>query len=269
MSDGIEMDASDFGFEDSSSDTSTGSPSDTTQAPPSAEGQEQQTGVEGEAPPNATPTTEQMFNLRYNHEDRQVPLNELLSLGQKGLNYDKLQERLSSYESDPRIQFVDELSSQHGMTFDQFIESFRQEQIQGQIDELIQNNIPPEYAEEMVRNREFREKLEAEQRAREEKEMQDRDFMDFFNTFKQLHGRDFDAQKDNDDIPQEVWQANEQGVPFKYAYLEHFVNKLQVENQVLRQNKKNSETSPVGSLNAFGQNDVGGEDEFLIGFNSV
>jgi hypothetical protein len=121
----------------------------------------------------------------------------------------------------------------------------------------------------MVRNREFRERLEQEQLAREQKEAQDLDFKEFFHTFQTLNGRPFDAVKDQDNIPQEVWQKNQEGVPFKYAYLEHFVNKLQTENAVLRQNKKNSESSPVGSLNAYGQNDVGSDDEFLLGFNSV
>ena len=44
---------------------------------------------------------------------------------------------------------------------------------------------------------------------------------------------------------------NEQGVPLKYAYLEHFVNSLRNENQILKQNQINQERSPVGSTTGF------------------
>ena len=45
--------------------------------------------------PTQAPAT---IKVRYNHEDREIGLDEAAILAQKGLNYDKLDERLKSYE---------------------------------------------------------------------------------------------------------------------------------------------------------------------------
>lgn len=43
------------------------------------------------------------LKVKYNHEEMEIPENEAIPLIQKGLNYDKLQERLNSIQNDPRL----------------------------------------------------------------------------------------------------------------------------------------------------------------------
>jgi hypothetical protein len=253
------------GTESTSSETaqvdSTGTPSQV----------EQGSQVEGQPNTNGDPgqQSEQLVKLRFNHEDKEVPLSEAIQLAQQGMNYSKLQEKLTSLESDPRLAFVERLASENNMSIEDFINAFEEERTQAEIDELVQASIPKEYAEEMVKNRQFREQLEAQQNAQQQEQMQQQENLEFFEQFKALHGREFDAQNDIKDIPQEVWQMNEQGIPLKFAYLQHFANQVKTENAQLKQNQINSDKSPVGSVTAFGSHNEGGEDEFLIGFNSV
>lgn len=91
--------------------------------------------------------------------------------------------------------------------------------------------------------RELRESVEQEQRQKAE-------YADFFQTFKKLNKRDFNAETDQ--IPNEVWEANEKGVPLKYAYLEHYTSQLETAEAKAKANQENAATS-TGSVTGQGE----------------
>ena len=57
---------------------------------------------------NVTPQTEtvQKIKVKYNHEEKELPIDEVKVLAQKGMNYDKLVEKLQKYESDPGLKWL-------------------------------------------------------------------------------------------------------------------------------------------------------------------
>jgi hypothetical protein len=248
-------------------------------APPQAE----ETPVEDSALPQAEEMTEdtqeldettdtedvtpQMLRVKFNKEEREIPLDEAVPLVQKGMNYDKLQEKLQSLESDPRLSFVEELAKEQGMDVNQYLDAVKQWKEQAKLDELVQQNIPEDVAKEMLENRKFRDQYENERKAKEEESKRNEEFKDFLSFFKEANDRDFDAQKDQ--IPQEVWQAHNSGIPLKYAYLEHHNNQLKSQLQTYKQNESNAKKAPVQSLTSYGNNETEAEDDFLKGFNSI
>lgn len=208
----------------------------------------------------------QMIKVKFNHEEQEIPLDEAIPLIQKGMNYDKLQEKYGQLESDPRLTFVEEMAKEQGMDVPEFLEAVKSAREDRQLQELVQNNIPEEYAREMLENRKFREQLEQEKQQNAEEEKRNTEYTEFFDVFQQTNDRNFDPTKDQ--IPQEVWDAHAQGTPLKYAYMEHHARELKSQLQTFKQNEKNTKRAPVGSLTNFGGDEPTSEDLFLKGFNS-
>lgn len=209
----------------------------------------------------------QALKVKYNKEEMEIPFDEAIPLVQKGLNYDKTLERLQALESDPRLSFVEELARDQGMEVNEYLDAVKQFREQERINELVQQGISEELAQEMLENKKFREQIEAERKAREEEEQKNAEFQEFFDTYRDLNSKEFVPNQDT--IPDEVWQANESGVPLKYAYMEHQMKQLQSKLQVLQQNQTNQQKAPVGSVSAHGSTSMESEDPFLQGFNSI
>jgi hypothetical protein len=211
--------------------------------------------------------TPQMVKLRYNHEDEEVTLEEAIQLAQMGKNYPKLQEKLQSLETDPRLNFIEELAQQHGMTGQEYMEAVRQQREQAKIDELVSQGISEELAQEINENKKFREQYENEKKAKAEEEKKNQDFAEFFDYFRQANGREYVPNQDA--IPENVWESVNQGVPLKFAYMAHENTQLRTQLSALKQNKANASKAPVGSVTAHGGNEIASDDPFLAGFDSI
>lgn len=208
----------------------------------------------------------QALRVKYNHEEREIPIDEAIPLVQKGLNYDKLQERYQALESDPRLQFIESLANQYGMDVNEYMTAVQQQQEQSRIQELVEKGISEELAQEMLENRKFREQIEAEKQAKQQEEQENAQYNEFFDYFREANGRDFAPNQDN--IPENVWEATKNGVPLKYAYMEHQNQQLQQQLQTLKQNESNAKKAPIGSVTAHGGTETASEDDFLRGFFS-
>jgi hypothetical protein len=226
--------------------------------------------VETESAPQETVETPaetlQSLRVKYNKEEREIPIDEAIPLVQKGLNYDKVQERLQALESDPRFNFVEQMANQYGMTAEEYIQAVQAQQEQEHINELVQQGISQELAQEMLENRKFREQFEAEKRARADEVRRNSEYNDFFDYFRQSNGRDFVPNQD--EIPPTVWEQANQGVPLKYAFAMHEATQLRQQIATLKQNESNAKKAPVGSVTGYGSKEVANDDPFLAGFNT-
>jgi hypothetical protein len=212
---------------------------------------------------------EAFLKIKYNKEEIPLSEDEARELAQKGKNYDKLQEKVQQLESDPRLSFVEDLAKEQNMTVDQYLQEVKKWKEQQQINELVNQNIPEEYAKEMLENRKFREQIESERKAKEQESKQSEEYGDFLQYFKQSNGRQFDPEKDADLLPQEVWQQHEAGVPLKFAYMEHQNNQLQSQLKTLKQNKENEKKAPVQGVTRHGSDNATSTDPFEQGFDSI
>jgi hypothetical protein len=211
-----------------------------------------------------TPLT---FKVKYNKEEQELTYDDAVPLIQKGMNYDKLQERLQALETDPRLTFVEQLAQEQGMNVNEYLEAVQQYKEQEKLNQLIQQNIPEDLAKEILETRKFREQIEAERKSKTDEEKKNMEFNDFFTYFKNANGRDFDTNTDQ--IPAEVWEANKNGVPLKYAFMEHHANQLASQIKVLKQNESNKKKAPIAGVSAHGSQEIASEDEFMRGFNSI
>lgn len=229
--------------------------------------QEQPTDLAEDTKPageETQPVTEpQKIKVKYNHEEQEIDYDEAVPLIQKGMNYDKALERAKQEARDAVIaeqgyewngkQITTEAEYKQALQEKELIEKYK--------------DLPEELVQEILDNRRFRDEYEADKQAKTEEEKSNQEFQEFFDYFKQANGRDYNPAKDQ--IPPEVWEANKNGTPLKYAFMEHHNNQLKSQLQTKKQNEENALKSPVGSLSSHGSTEVAEEDDFMRGFNSI
>ena len=199
----------------------------------------------------------QKMKLKYNHQEVELPLDEIQVLAQKGMNYDKLQEKLHQAENNIGIQYLNDLAKRNGTDIEGLVNYWKEQERQAELNQLIQNNIPKELADEILENRKYREQQKELQKQNEEKQRQELEFREFFEMFPNVAPNTIEGS---------VWEKVDQGIPLKYAFMEQEMNRLKAENSILQNNNNNKKKAVV---NPIGNGNEENYDPFLDGFNSL
>lgn len=211
------------------------------------------------------PQAPQTIKIKFNHEERELSVDEARELAQKGMVFDKAVERARQEAKDAFIAEQGYVWNGKPITTEAEYKQALQEQ---ELMQKYQNqNLPDEVIQELIEGRKFREQLQSESKAKQEEEKANQDFQEFFGFFREANGREFNPQQDK--IPDSVWQQVGQGVPLKYAYMQHHNQELQQQIKILKQNKENEQKAPVQGITTHGSQEVAVEDDFLRGFNSI
>lgn len=233
---------------------------DTTDEEP-AEPQAGEEPAEDTTPEADTKPEPYKLKIKYNHEEMEIPEDEAVPLIQKGMNYDKLQERYNAIQNDPRLsryQKVEQVSKLLGYQSDeQLIDALYQNyyQLTAQQRGLTPEQIQKEHELNQERERLQREKQEA-QRQRETNAMYERFLQSFPNVQPQ-------------DIKPETWEKVRNGMDLTAAYVEQRNQELETQLKLLKQKEKNKNQAPVGGVTQHGSTDTQGKDPFEMGFDSV
>lgn len=247
---------------------------ETTEDTPTSDESDSLTGEETEVEPSAQENTpseqqEEPFLLaKYNKEDKPLTREEAQRLAQIGMHYEnKVKSDYESLQNDPRLSFVEQLAKQNGFdSFDEFQQAFQQQQEQSRLDELVQQNIPEEYAKKMIEFEKLQEKIYQQDQQREQEAREKEEYGQFFQAFEQMNGRPFNP--DTDQISDEVFEIARQGIPLKYAYLEFQNKQLVQQQQIYKQNQTNKGKAVAGSTTNHGGSENQSKDPFLEGFDS-
>lgn len=218
-----------------------------TQEPIEQQQQEQTESIENNP---ATTQEQNYFEIKYNKEPVKVSYEEAPTYIQKGMNYDKLQEKLQALENDPRLSFVENMANRFGMTVPDYLEAVKQQEEQERINELIQQGVSEDLAQEMLENRRFREQFETERKAKEADARFKQEADELFQEFPNIKP---------DQIPAEVWQIKEQrGLSLLDAYLRVSYKSLgqQKEQEAIQKLQQNARSTP-GSLGAGAEHKAG------------
>jgi hypothetical protein len=201
------------------------------------------------------------IKIKYNHEEMEIPEDEAIPLIQKGMNYDKLQERYNAIQNDPRLsryQKIEQISKLLGYQSDeQLIDALYQNyyQLTAQQRGLTPEQIRKEHELNQERERLQREKQEA-QRQRETNAMYERFIQAFPNVLPE-------------DIKPETWEKVKNGMDLTTAYVEQRNQELETQLKLLKQKEKNKNQAPVGGVTQHGSTDTQKIDPFLEGFDSI
>lgn len=229
----------------------------------------QQEEVTPETPTEELPKepTQQEFKIpvKFNHGDKELTVEEATPFIQKGMNYDKVYAKLIALENDPKLLFIEQQASKYNMTPDEFIEFAQKQEEEAQLRQLIEANIPEEYAKEMIESRKFREQQLKAQEKEKQAKAQEQKQLDEINEFISAY-----PDVKPEDIPKEVYEYMKQtGKPMLQAMMYHENQQLKNKIKVLETNLSNKSKAPVASATVHGSAEVAAEDEFMQGFNSI
>lgn len=228
---------------------------------------------ETEVKTEETTEAEEYLELKYNHEEKKISKTEAKELAQKGLNYDKLKERIESLESSPELTYLDKKAKENGMNREDYIKAVEQydteQQIQkekAELDKLLSQGVSRDVAEKLSSVDRFAKELkikEAEQAEREKaiavKESKKAEMDSFIEAFPTVKA---------DDIPKEVLVKSEK-VGLKNAYTEYALAEARKELDLLKTNKENKAKAPITGVTEHGGIESEVSDDEMDGFNSV
>ena len=201
------------------------------------------------------------LKVKFNHEDMEIPEDEAVPLIQKGLNYDKLQDRYNQIQNDPRLSKYDKVSQVSKLlgyqSDEQMIDALYQNyyQLTAQTRGLTPQQIQREH--ELNQEREqFQQEKQTAQQQRQTNVMYDK----FMSTFPDVQTKD---------IKPETWEKVRGGMDLTTAYVEQKNSELTEKYKLLEQKLKNKNAAPVSGVTTHGATTTQGKDPFELGFDSV
>jgi len=212
--------------------------------------------------------------VKYDHGEVQISsIDDVVTNYQKGLNYDRIQDKVKSYEESKTMQYINEKAKELGFkTTDDYIESVKQFEIkqkeekkQADIEEMLDRGIPDDIAKEIIETRELREhlkkqeeeisKYKEEQKSAEQKQQEQIEFLKAYPDIKA------------EDIPVEVFQSTKDGKSLLTAYIEHENKQLKTLLEQREKQDTNKSTNLVKKSN--GDTQESDKDTFLQGFDEM
>ena len=215
----------------------------------------------------------QTIKVKYNHEEREIGLDEAATLAQKGLNYDKLEERLKAFEATNAKSA--NLAKMLGYdSTDEMLEAAHQNAINRRIRDLEAEGNSPSMAKFLVEQEMAKAAAAPAPQAPQPQESPAPE-----KPSNPAIPPERKAELDRfvklypgvTKLPEEVVKANREGVDLSVAY-ERFLGKTaQNELKILKQNQAAAAKAPVSGVSgkaAVAPKDSLENDPFLKGFNS-
>jgi hypothetical protein len=209
--------------------------------------------------------------VKYNKESVQIEsIDDVVNNYQKGLNYDKLVEKLNSLENSKAMSYINNKAEELGMSVDEYmdqVENYEKEQQkqreQEKLDDMIANGVPEDVAKEVIATSQLRKelqaeknKLEKEKKEKQDKESKDKEYADFIKEFPEVKP---------EDIPKEVF-VDAENSSLREAYMKYQLEEQKKQIEILKKQNENKSSS-VGSTTEFGGKENKSSDPFLAGFD--
>lgn len=217
------------------------------------------------------PVQAQTIRIKYNHEEREIDLNEAATLAQKGMAYDKAKAKADQYE-----QSIGQMEQEAKALGYDSVQAMLDAARKSFEDHRVQTLIDEGNTEAMARflvNQEAKERAQASsqvaQPAARVPEVQESPAP--ASAFKDGEVEEFvKLYPGVTQIPQEVIKAHREGMRLSVAFEKYQTKQAQEELRVLRQNQAAAAKAPVstGVTGGGGGNTPPDKDPFLEGFDS-
>lgn len=198
---------------------------------------------------------EQIFKLKVNHDEVELPYSEMVKLGQKGMDYDRVKSKYE--ETKPVLSFVEELAQENGMSVQDYLNAAREYREAERIRQLAESEgISEELAQRLTKLENSDKERQQQESQRQQEARKQAEYQEFFEYFEKENGRSFDTAKDS--IPDEVWQGVSKGKTLLDAFqaneakvLKDKIRELESKLQIQQTNTANNATS-TGSVTGNG-----------------
>ncbi|MGI5823977.1 MAG: hypothetical protein ACOX7J_00230 [Bacillota bacterium] len=216
-------------------------------------------------PPEEDNPAEDKYTLKHLNEEREVTLDEMRRLAQKGLDYDHVREGYDNYR-----KLFDEISEASGLSPEEFIGEYRreltEEKVRERTAEIMENDLVSQEVAERTAKAEI--ELESIKKGREAAAKKQEQAQDADSQQKAAVIRDVEyLQKIRPEtaevgfkIPEQVLERmRENGTPLSTEYLGWIAEQNEIKVKKMEQAEKNRKKS-VGSMKSNGNSE---HDEFI------
>lgn len=200
----------------------------------------------------------QLYTLKSPKGERQCGIDEVLTLANKGMDYDGVRE-----DRDNLRDFLGELAKSSSMSVEELIDSIRARMLVQQRESEGKPISETEALFLVQRERADKKAARAAEAAKADEQQRNRMISDFIAEFPNVQATE---------IPANVWAESRETGNLAAAYRKYAnsqkdaeIERLRKENETLKQNKKNKERS-TGSMRSTGANSTA--DPFEEGWNS-
>lgn len=202
---------------------------------------------------------EPKYKVNFLGEEKELPVSELVTLSQKGMNYDHVKYELDALK-EKNVQYsqtyevIEQLAAASNMNVKQYVDLCNKTLQENKINQQVSQGVPEAVAKRLL-ELEQKENIRSRQEERAAAEQQRQDM------YQELIREYPDVKQ----LPDEVIQAIASGIRPLEAYRAYENRKLKNELAILKKSVENRQKS-TGSL----QGDAPEEtDDFLVGFNSI
>lgn len=202
-----------------------------------------------------TETTPKAFKLKYNGEEVEKTLEEVITLSQKGMNYDKVESKLKSLETAEERQLLSEMAKDAGFKdITSYVKNLKEttykEKLDKKINDYIEQGLPEEHAKRLA-------EVDLASKPKEVDPIQ-KSFEELFQEFPD-ETKDF---KELSDFPQEVQDMIGQGKSASVAYSKYLIKAAKEAQRTAAQNEDNAKRDTGSLSTSVGEK----EDSFLKEF---
>lgn len=219
----------------------------------SEESKDEEKPAETETKDESKEDADQRFTLKHLDEVKEYSREEVVTLAQKGLDYDRIRQKLSEKETAEKqnkdiIDFVDELAKEQNLSTAEFMLGYRAATM------ARKDNISIDDAKKRLQMQAKEKELDEREKAlnakvneqtaeQTKREKAQNDFKEFFKARPEVKA---------DDIPKEVFQQAMNGVPLLTAYTAWENAQLRAQLEAEKKNRENAERA-TGSTSSVGK----------------
>lgn len=210
--------------------------------------------------------------VKYNKEPVSIEsLEDLINGYQKGLNYDKVQEKLENLQNSKAEVYLKKKANELGISVDEYMDQVedyerrqQEEKDQERLEEMIENGVPEDVAREVIATAELRRQLQQKENELKEREQEtirqeeeEKEYEDFMKNFPDVNP---------EDIPKEVFEEAVNS-DLSSAYMKYRLKELETQLKVAKQNEENAESTVGGVTDTGTTQEKHSSDPFLEGFS--
>jgi len=167
---------------------------------------------------------------------------------------DRLAREKQRYEAElkrhPVLSYLEQKAQKLGISVEQLIENDRKWEEQQKLNELIQKNIPPEFAQKLLEHDKIVQEYQTEKQIREQKEKEQKMYLEFLEAYPNVKP---------EEVPVEVWQEVAKGRSLLDAYIRHENQKLKAEMAKYQQQQQNQQANQANAATSTGSVRDGGK----------
>lgn len=166
-------------------------------------------------------------------------------------------------KNNPYLSYLEQKAQKLGISVEQLIENDRKWEEQQKLNELIQQNIPPEFAQKLLEHDKIVQEYQTEKQIREQKEKEQKMYLEFLEAYPDVKP---------EDVPAEVWKEVKEGRSLLDAYVRYENKRLKDEMAKFQQQQQNQQANQTNAASSTGSaRDIGSagkpKDPFEEGFD--